>query len=184
MIQNQNLTETAKIVAEAIHAALAKSLDEKAFVISFEEPCGAFDESCCLRLDLPLRPEDGEQIAPLYLAVQKRGFYLEYFQRAEVVSNERGCIAANEINSSLMRENATCVYSHPENGFYISTVFETPGKIVAAINSTLVALEHLIILENYLKGKATAQEEEQAFDAVAAGGLVNPTEFEDVNICL
>lgn len=187
MIQNNNniqLTAAEESGIKNLHSAIAKTIGEDRFTISIEPREEIFKEEICLMLDLPIRPEDGEKISRLYMALKRNGgFYLEYFQLAECISDNKGCIAANEINLNLIRLPVKCIYSENEEGFYISSVFYNPEDIIEVLNSVLLALEYLIVLEKFLKGKATDMEIEQAFDAIVAGGdHINPLKFEDFNL--
>ena len=186
MIQNNNnikLTEIEEIAVKGFHAVVANILGEKAFTISIGITEGAFCEKY-LELDLPLRPEDGEKISPIYIVLKKSGvFFLEYFQNVECSSYERGCIASNTITDSSKELPIKCIYYENQKGFYLSSVFHFPDSIISVINSILLALEYIIILKPYLNGTADEQEKEKAFDAIAAGGgYVNYSRFEDFNI--
>ncbi len=185
MIKNDNniqLNAMEESTVKAFHTVISSILEEKAFSISIGITKSAFAEKY-LELDLPLKPEDGDKIDPLCVTMKNGVFYLEYFYRAECISNELGCIATNEINSNLNNLPTKCVYSQHEEGFYISAVFYNSEDIIEVTNAVLLVLEYLIILENFLKGKATDMETEQAFDAIAAGGGYVSSKIEDFNIC-
>ena len=186
MIQKNNniaLTKLEQHAVEALHSAIAKCISEKSFTMSLQMTDGAFAEKY-VELVLPLKPEDGEQILPIYIVIKKSGvFFLEYFQNVECSSYEHGCIASNTITDSIKELPIKCIYYENQRGFYLSSVFHFPDSIITVINSVLLALEYIIILKPYLDGTATDQEAEKAFDAIAAvGGYVNHSRFEDFNI--
>ena len=186
MIQNNNniqLNEMEESSIKTINEVIAKDIGEDHFTISIEFREEVLEEIYLL-LDIPVRPADGEKISKLYVSMKANGgFYLEYLKRTECISNERGCIAANEINSNMVRLPVKSIYSENEEGFYISSVFYNPKDIIEAINTVLLVLEYLIILESFLKGTATDVEIEQAFDAIVAGGDHISHKIEDFNIC-
>ena len=142
MIQNKNniqLTSLEENAVKSLHSVIATILGEKAFTILIEITEGAFCEKY-LELDLPLRPEDGEKISPIYIIMKKSGvFFLEYFQNVECGSYERGCIASNTITDSIKELPIKCIFYENQQGFYLSSVFHFPDSII-----TLLILSFLL----------------------------------------
>lgn len=153
MIQNNNnllLSSVEETALQVFHSVIADKLGEESFTISIEYTEGDYAEKY-LKLDLPLKPEDGEKIDPIDVTMKDGVFCLEYFKHTKAAAVRLGCIAANEINSNLATTlPITCIYSHNEEGFFVSALIFKPTDIIYIINGILLALEYLILLEGFI----------------------------------
>ena len=185
MIKNDNniqLNAMEETALQVFHSVIADKLGEESFTISIEYTEGDYAEKY-LKLDLPLKPEDGEKIDSIDVTMKDGVFCLEYFKHTKAAAVSLGCIVANEINSNLATTlPITCIYSHNEEGFFVSALIFKPTDIIYIINGVLLALEYLILLEGFISCTAPAEEVEKSFDAIAAGGGYISSRFENFNI--
>ena len=167
-------------IISSVTSSLKSALQGRNFAIAIEDTDDP--NQMVLTVNLPLKPEDGEQIYPIDLIINTDGSVsFEYTLIAKFcISEERGAIVANTINEAMADVPIKCVYCDSTNEFSIFSISSTK-QLIQAINRLLSILEFIIILTDYMKGDVSNKGRD--FDCIfSVGDYANEAAFENYNI--